>query len=313
MSTPPAPDRPWQRADVHVNEAVVRAALSSIPQLAGASIRYLHEGWDSRAFLIDDAWVFRFPKRRPMHERLAVEIALLPRLAPLLPVSIPRFEHIGAPGPAYPYRFVGYRILPGAIGSRLDPTPLDLPALGAQIGRALAALHAFPVEEALRLGARTDTFNNDLPGRASEARGRLTEIAPHLSAAQHDRAAAALVPPAPPQDPPCLIHNDLASEHLLIDLGPGPGPTPPGTLLGIIDWGDMAIGDPAIDFSAAYHIGGAAALHAALQTAGRAQDPAFLTRARFHAVRRAVEDIHYGLGDNRPEYVTCGRRVLDWP
>lgn len=312
MSTPPAPARPWQRVDVHVDEATVRAALAPFPSLAGASVRYLHEGWDSRAFLVDDTWVFRFPKRRPMHERLAVEIALLPRLAPLLPVAIPRFEHIGAPGPAYPFRFVGYRILPGTLGIHLDAAALDMPSLGAQIGYALAALHAFPVEEARRLSVRPDTFNNDLNARAREAAERLEEIAPHLGGPLRDRTAAAIdlptlsaLSPAPPRDPPCLIHNDLATEHLLFD------PAPPGSLLGIIDWGDVAIGDPAIDFSVAYHLGGDAALHTALRAAGRAEDPGFLARARFYAVRRAVEDIHYGLADNRPAYVTCGRQVLD--
>lgn len=39
-----------------------------------------------------------------------------------------------------------------------------------------------------------------------------------------------------------LTHHDLAPEHILI--------TPDGTrIAGVIDWGDLALGDPALDFA----------------------------------------------------------------
>ncbi len=42
--------------------------------------------------------------------------------------------------------------------------------------------------------------------------------------------------------PLALIHHDLAPEHILV--------TPDGTrIAGVIDWGDLALGDPALDFA----------------------------------------------------------------
>jgi aminoglycoside phosphotransferase (APT) family kinase protein len=144
-----------------------------------------------------------------------------------------------------------------------------------------------------------------MASRAEEARRLLDEIAPHLSAEERDRAAGLLAPPAPFSGQPCLIHSDLACEHILVE--------PPRALLGVIDWGDVAIGDPAVDFAAAYHLGGLPALRAAMIAAGCPGDEALSSRARFHAVRRAVEDVHYGLGAHRSEYVHSGRRTLGFP
>ena len=42
--------------------------------------------------------------------------------------------------------------------------------------------------------------------------------------------------------PAKLIHNDLGTEHILLD-------QTSGKITGIIDWGDVALGDPAFDFS----------------------------------------------------------------
>jgi aminoglycoside phosphotransferase (APT) family kinase protein len=301
-------ERPWDRADTDVDEGVARAALAQFPALDAADIAYLHEGWDSRAFVVGGEWIFRLPKRRPMHERLGVEIALLPHLSPLLPASIPRFTYIGEPHGGYPYRFVGYRRLAGQIAQQLNearPAALDLPALGAAVGRFLAALHRFPIDEARGLGVRPDCFHDNLARLAEEARRLLNANAPHVSAEERDRAADMLALPASFAGQPCLIHNDLACEHLLVE--------PPAALLGVIDWGDVAIGDPALDFAGAYYLGGAPALGAAMIAAGRQGDVELAVRARFHAICRAVEDVNYGLGDNRPDYLHAGRRVLRFP
>ena len=86
--------------------------------------------------LVDDEWVFRFPRRSGVEEALEVEIALLPTLAAALPVDVPSFEYISRDP-----LFVGYRLIRGeplvdedADGVRavldalhaLDPTGLPL-------------------------------------------------------------------------------------------------------------------------------------------------------------------------------------------
>jgi aminoglycoside phosphotransferase (APT) family kinase protein len=76
-------------------EVVVDAALArrlireQFPELEPRDVRLLSEAWDSTVFVVDGTWVFRFPRRAIVIPGFEVELALLPRLAPLLPVAIP--------------------------------------------------------------------------------------------------------------------------------------------------------------------------------------------------------------------------------
>ena len=53
--------------------------------------------------------------------------------------------------------------------------------------------------------------------------------------------------------PAVLAHNDLLAEHVLIDSG-----SPPWRVCGVIDWGDVALADPAVDFVGLHCWAGAA-------------------------------------------------------
>src|SRR5207253_8650489 len=68
----------------------------------------IDDGYDFKVAIVDDEWVFRFPRRPGVEEALKLEIAILPALAPALPVDVPSFEHVsGDP------LFVGYRLIRG--------------------------------------------------------------------------------------------------------------------------------------------------------------------------------------------------------
>lgn len=188
----------------------VRAALAAaFPTLPVGICRFVGEGWDNSVWSVDEAFLFRFPKRPEVAWALEREIALLPLLAPQLPLPIPRFSHhapAGAPtDPALP--FVGYPPIPGI---PLDAAP-GWPALSVShlvaLGAFWRALHDFPVARAIAVGVAI--------------RGRSAAFLADL-----DHAAYPLA----------LIHHDLA--------------TPDGTRLrGVIDWGDVSLGDPALDFT----------------------------------------------------------------
>lgn len=44
------------------------------------------------------------------------------------------------------------------------------------------------------------------------------------------------------EGPPTTLHGDLYARHLLVDRG---------RLIGVIDWGDLMAGDPAVDLTVA--------------------------------------------------------------
>ena len=81
--------REWA-AEVTVDEALARRLIGAqFPDLELRSIHPLGQGWDMTVWQVDEHWVFRFPRREMVIRGLLNEIALLPRLAPLLPLPIP--------------------------------------------------------------------------------------------------------------------------------------------------------------------------------------------------------------------------------
>ena len=94
-----------------------------------ATIHWIDEGYDFEVAIVDDEWVFRFPRRAGVEDALELEIELLPRLAPALPVAVPVFEHV-----LREPLCVAYRMLRG--------TPL-VDEDGDGMRAFLDALHAF--------------------------------------------------------------------------------------------------------------------------------------------------------------------------
>lgn len=230
-------------------EAVRRALAAAFPALPLDGCRFVGEGWDSSVWRVGAALLFRFPKRAAVARALEREIALLPLLAPRLPLPIPQFTHIaptGAPtAPAFP--FVGY---PPLIGVPLDAAPgwpaTSAPLLAA-LGAFLRALHRFPIADALAAGVSLQGWDGWRADWAARTGRVLAADAAFPNPDARARFAALravfLAELARAAHPLALIHRDLAPEHILV--------APAGTrLAGIIDWGDLALGDPALDFAA---------------------------------------------------------------
>jgi hypothetical protein len=92
-----------------------RAALKEcFPELEITQIKYLSEGWDSVACLVNRHLIFRFPKREEVSIFLEKELALLPELASKVPVPIPQFTYRAIEGGrTFPFGFAGYEMLRG--------------------------------------------------------------------------------------------------------------------------------------------------------------------------------------------------------
>ncbi|MEO8511195.1 MAG: phosphotransferase [Chloroflexota bacterium] len=228
-------------------ELVVDAALarklitSQFPELAGAPLEPLAVGWDNTVFAVGGRWAFRFPRRSIAVAGVEREIALLPRLGDALdvPISVPSF--VGQPTDAFRWPFFGAPLLPGA-----EATPaFDVTARGRlapRLGSVLRQLHAVPPMPELP---------HDPMGRADMARRvpfseqRIAELeaaglpAPFAALREVVDAARHL----PPSQRRRLVHGDLHLRHVLVDA------SQPDPLSGIIDWGDICAGEPAIDLA----------------------------------------------------------------
>jgi aminoglycoside phosphotransferase (APT) family kinase protein len=117
----PEPWAPERVVDAELARALIEAQF---PQLAPVRADRLGEGWDNTVFSINEAWVFRFPRRQIAVPLIEAELRILPALPPL-PLPAPRPELRGAPGAGYPWPFAGYRLLPGRTADEAALTPLQ--------------------------------------------------------------------------------------------------------------------------------------------------------------------------------------------
>ncbi len=92
-------------------------------------------------------------------------------------------------------------------------------------------------------------------------------------------------PPAPLDGRRTLVHGDLYARHVLLDARARP--------CGVIDWGDMHLGDSAIDIAIA-HLMLPARAHAAFRTAYGPIDERTWNAARYRAIYHAILELDYG-------------------
>lgn len=234
-----------------------RAAIrENFPGFTLERLVYLAEGWGNLALLANDRLIFRFPKRPDDAARLALETRLLPELAPRLPLAIPHFTFVSAPkSKRFPYLFVGYEMLPGLFQADW-PEEFSAEDWWKQpLGDFLTALHAFPLQRAAELGASFINFAGTTAPYHSwrEAVEDFYTVVcrlvyPLLSEERQDGVAAYfedfLDTPRFFEFEPALLHGDLSEDHVL-------GDPARRHLTGIIDFGDLCLGDPAYDVSPA--------------------------------------------------------------
>jgi aminoglycoside 2''-phosphotransferase len=233
-------------------------------------------GTESAAFRVDGDWVVRFPVAPRAQASLATELALLPALAPRLPVAVPRPEHVAERDGRLV--FAAYRALEGAPLSDAAlgvlPPPARARALD-ELAALLDAIHRFPLESARAAGVSFALLH----GGFHPAQERLVHGLPERRA--FERAQ-------PPAAPPVLLHADIKPDHLLHDPASG-------ALTGLLDWGDVSLGHPEFDLAIISAFCGPATLRGLLDRL----DPAGAERAEasipFLLALRWVQDTVYDL------------------
>jgi aminoglycoside phosphotransferase (APT) family kinase protein len=214
--------------------------------LAAHGVELLGQGFDSAAFRVDRDWVVRFPLVPEAQNALRRELALLPELAPRLPVAVPRPEHV-----VHRYGrivFSAYRLLEGeplsdaslaALAPRARERALD------EFAALLRAIESFPLQQARAAGVTFELY----AGAYHEAQ-RTLELQLHENLGADDLAAIARQRRAFERSllgrdqSAVLLHADIKPEHLLHDPASG-------RLTGLIDWGDASLGHADFDLAIA--------------------------------------------------------------
>ena len=225
-------------ADVTIDPSLVRALIrDQHADLAHLALTDIGGGWDNRLFRLGDELIVRLPRRAASAALIEHEQRWLPQLSLSLPLPIPVPLRVGRPGRGFPWSWSVVPWLPGQ--SALVAPPHDVATTAVALGEFLRALHQPAPEDAPR---------NRWRGVPLAARGKI--IGEHLQQANGlvDRAAVLalwerVLSARPWAGPPLWIHGDLHPGNLLIG---------GNRLTAVLDFGDLAAGDPATDLSVAW-------------------------------------------------------------
>lgn len=245
----------------------LEAIRAAFPTLRWESVTRTDEGWDHVVMICHgcsgegasghDDLVFRFPSDEQALAQLPTEIAVLEHLSSRVEAALPRYTHVpghapgGAPALDGPVPFAGY---PLVRGDRLTPELLhSLPfteqtAVAVQLGALLSALH---IADTAR-PPMDRVPHSYQPENLDFVRGIVENDLPHVLTPDEMRTAreicgevAALQSTLLPR---VFLHYDIYARHLYWERE---GPR----RLGLIDFTDMCLGDPAVDFAELYEYG----------------------------------------------------------
>ena len=252
------------------------------PDLEIETFEPLGGGWTVATYQINGASIVQLPLSAYAAERLRAQIGLLPELAREVSALIPLPERTSLDPPAMLY-------------PKLEGAPADAAPDGIwpeRLGRFLYDLHMVPPEF---VGLRM-VPSGSVRDRLRDVLGRLRDaIAPLLDPTEIVRVDA-LLRSFLDEDRSwsfacCLTHGDLGPEHVLVDTS--------GDLVGVLDWEEAAVADPAVDF--------AWWLHAmpeqgerALAAYGGAPDAAFRERASALFAMMPWYEVEHGLASGDP-------------
>ncbi|BDH61660.1 6'-aminoglycoside N-acetyltransferase [Lysinibacillus sp. PLM2] len=203
----------------------------------------LGEGSMSRAFLINQKFVFRFPKEKDGACDTEKEIKVLPLLKNYITLNIPEFIYCGKQDNGFP--FVGYNILPG------DPLDEQLflslssvvkEKIADQIAGFIDQIGSFNINQAKELNLQENNFYQHYLEIFQEVQEK---VFPIVNKEMQDYISFRFTSYLENKDhfiyTPKLLHSDLSLDHLLFD-------KKRQELTGIIDFGDIRIGDPDYEY-----------------------------------------------------------------
>jgi aminoglycoside phosphotransferase (APT) family kinase protein len=271
----------------------------------------LGTGFRSIAVATAEGRVFRIARNAAAAAGYNKERRLLPLLRSYLPLPIPDPQWAAGPSAAFPFGVIGYPLLPGQPLAPAHLTPTTLPRLAADVAAFLRALHRVPLAA---------LANCDLPEPAARAAqwaqmraDTLPVVSALLTEAEYATVARwwdrLLADPIMPAYTPVLHHGDLWYENILVN-------EEASAVVGIVDFEDAALGDPAQDLATLRHLGTpfAARTLVAYRAGGGLVDASFDHRMQRLWELREWEGLHFAIRTaNQAEVVDAVGKLRGGP
>jgi len=204
-------------------------------------------GVDNISFRLGDGMLIRMPRFARWIGQVTREQRWLPRLAPLLPLAVPEPLGQGRPGEGYPFPWSVYRWIAGA---NADLSALDDPGQAAiDLADFLLALRDIDAAD----GPPPEWSNGfrgvglhdhrDSPVVASRLRERIAALDGFFDVDAVTAVWQAGLDAPAWDGPPVWVHGDPVGANMVARAG---------RLAAVIDFGTLAVGDPACDLIAAW-------------------------------------------------------------
>ena len=280
--------------EVQVDVELVEVLLSQQhPNLAALPVRPAESGFDNFMFRLGESFAVRLPRTAAAARLLVNEQRWLITLSDRLPLQIPVPIRVGQPAFGFPWR---WSVVPWLVGATAEISPvaaLEAPRLAS----FLRALHVAAPADAPRNFERAATLASRAATMGERIRHleRTTDVINDRIRCAWSEALA-----APNETPPTWIHGDLHARNVL---------TLEGTLTGVIDWGDMTSGDPAIDLACLWMLLPSEDARAKARRVYNVASDALWARARGWAVLFGVTLLDTGLTGNARN-AAMGEQIL---
>ena len=228
-------------------KGLVKRIVQEFPNLHIGSARLVRAGWDNVVVDVNNQWIFRFPRFKAAEESLKREIKLLVLLRGRLSVRVPDYTYV-APARKSGSSFGGYRRIIGNPTTQRGFRITWTENLAKGLASFLRELHTPSIARIMSEIFPVWNQKRRLRKHWREARAlgykyldtetrRLSELFFEKGVETFDNASYQ----------PVFVHGDLTDRNILVNAKTGK-PT------GILDWGDSAIMDPAIDFAGLFEL-----------------------------------------------------------
>lgn len=290
--------------EVAVDERTARALVrSQFPDLADLPIeRFPSGGTENAVFRLGDDLALRLPLHEDAVSGLVKEIRWLPKLRPVIHLEVPEVRATGVATDDYPFPWAVVRWLDGADAMSATITSLDEAA--DTLARFCTDL--WSVDPADVPSPESEGFHRGqhLSYRDESFRAAIRQCTDLLEPEQvralgriWEEALAAPRWAGPPR----WVHTDLIPPNLLVRYG---------RVVGVLDFGGAATGDPAWDLTPAWFVLDSAARGRYRRLLEDRVDEAAWARARGAVVSQSVIALPYYQRTN-PTMVSVARRGIE--
>jgi aminoglycoside 2''-phosphotransferase len=205
-----------QKIKDEISETYLKKIKGFFPDISFASAELVTVGWDHDVMILDDKYVFRFPKNGKDKESFKREVLFLDHFATEVQISVPSYIY-----KAPDFSFGGYSILKG---TELSSTPTDVLNKIGIVEKPEGYRWGKKYSEQILIALREKIFS------------KLASA--EIAWIEHQfKTFLSLQPP----ESLTITHGDFNSKHILIN-------PEDGVVTGIFDFGNIGMSDPAFDF-----------------------------------------------------------------